>query len=437
MESSKSIAMLGQGLLPLALKGPSAPAKSEAIVGDKLAFDATRLSEALKYQVHVAIDYCHSLKPDDVLWIEVHGDVTVEGQEQIEVKDYSGDLTDNHENLWKTLNNWLNTGFPHQDYVSLVLLTTQGFGDRASIKDWNDWDPHQRLAALDNIHQGAERRYAERSASRNGGCSVASESDARTGKHERVPDVLKLQRRVMAPEAREALGQILVKVKFITDQPDLLGLIDQYKRKYLRAVLPHRQDDFLDDLFGFMTNAMRMSTKWSFTSAQFTSKIAELTARYMVGTVKFPRLDAGQITIEAQSKNFRDRIFVKKLVEIGGDDDLVLEATVDLLSAQKYISELLKDLSASVEDIESYSANQLRSHRASRSALLRNSNPASTHAERQKASCSFYDSRCALSADRFGGFDLTPIEFRNGIYHMLADQLDPPPLRDFQWRLWE
>lgn len=58
----------------------------------KFDFDATKLSEALKYQIHVAIDYCHTLAKDDVLWIEVFGDVTVAGRDQVEVKEYSDSL---------------------------------------------------------------------------------------------------------------------------------------------------------------------------------------------------------------------------------------------------------------------------------------------------------------------------------------------------------
>ncbi|KXV75102.1 hypothetical protein AD953_08920 [Acetobacter malorum] len=80
--------------------------KIGVIVDAKLDFDATKLFEALKYQIHVAIDYCHTLEKTDVLWIEAFGDVTVQGRDQIEVKEYKDNLTDGHENFWKTLNNW-------------------------------------------------------------------------------------------------------------------------------------------------------------------------------------------------------------------------------------------------------------------------------------------------------------------------------------------
>ncbi|WIX05310.1 hypothetical protein [Xanthomonas oryzae] len=425
--------------MPLNLPDLSAPAESEVSVRHKLPVDATRLSEALKYQVHVAIDYCHTLQPDDVLWIEVFGDVTVEGREQVEVKDYSGDLTDNHENLWKTLKNWLNDGFPHQDYASLVLLTTQGFGARASIQNWEDLDLDQRLAALEKIHQDAEKKYADRSASRNGDSADVSESKAkeRKGKQEHIPEVLKFQRLVMAPGMREALKQVLAKVKLITDQPDLLGLIDQYKRRYLRAVLSHRQDEFLDDLFGFMTNAMKITQGWSFTSAQFSSKIAELTKRYMVGNIRFPRIDASKVGLEAQEIGLRERLYVRKLEEIGADNSIIGQATVDRLSAEKYIVELYKDGAISSEDVEEYSSNHLRLHCSSRLAMIGRIGPVLNHSERQTDSRTFYHKTCAQPVVGFGSYDFTPVAFRNGIYHMLADRDAVGSLADFQWRLWE
>lgn len=432
--SSKSIATVGQGLLPLSLSGHSVPAMR---LGDKLPFDATRLSEALKYQVHVAIDYCHTLKPDDVLWIEVLGDVTVEGQEQVEVKDYSDDLTDSHENLWKTLNNWLNTGFQHENYVSLVLLTTQKFGGLASIKNWSNCDGKQRLAALDEIHQDAEKRHAGRSAAHKADGAEAAEADPGKGKQTRVPESLKLQRRVMAAEARGALEQVLAKVKIITDEPKLAELIERYKRRHLRAVLPHRQDEFLDDLFGFMTNATRMTTKWRFTSAEFTSKFAELTKRYMIGTVKFPRIDAKKLGLAAQEAIVQERLYVRKLDEIGAGQAVIGQATIDLLCAETYIIELFKDGTTTPEDVEQYSGDHLRLHCSSRLAQMGRSAPGLSHDERQKASCTFYHERCAHSVAGFGSYDFTPLAFRNGVYHLLADQDAAGSAEDFQWRLWE
>lgn len=436
MSSERSSAP-SQGLLPLVAPGQLALPKGELFPGGKLPFDATRLSEALKYQVHVAIDYCHTLKPDDVLWIEVYGDVTVEGREQVEVKDYHGDLTDSHENIWKTLNNWLNSDFRQESYVSLVLLTTQKFGDRAALERWNEMDADQRLVTLERIHQEAEKRHKDRSASRSGGVAEGNGSNSKKSEQQHVPGVLKLQRLVMRPDVREVLKQVLAKVKLITKQPDLLGLIDQYKMKHLRAVLPHRQDEFLDDLFGFMTNAMKMTSGWSFKGSQFTTKFADLTKRYMIGTVKFPCLDERELGLEAQEAIVRDRLYVKKLDEIGAGEVVIQQATIDRLSAEKFIVELYKDGATSQEDVERYSNDHLRLHCSSRLALIYRSDASLTHPERQRASCAFYHDTCARPVTGFGSFDQTPVAFRNGIYHLLADQDALGSPSDFQWRLWE
>ena len=40
-------------------------------------FEARKLFEAIKYQIHVAIEYCHKLDDDQSLWIEVFGDVEI------------------------------------------------------------------------------------------------------------------------------------------------------------------------------------------------------------------------------------------------------------------------------------------------------------------------------------------------------------------------
>lgn len=49
-------------------------------------FEARKLFEAIKYQIHVAIEYCHKLEDDQSLWIEVFGDVAVDREGAVEVK---------------------------------------------------------------------------------------------------------------------------------------------------------------------------------------------------------------------------------------------------------------------------------------------------------------------------------------------------------------
>ncbi len=406
----------------------------------KLDFDATKLFEALKYQIHVAIDYCHTLEKHDVLWLEVCGDVTVAGRDQIEVKNYSGDLTDGHENFWNTLNNWLKPDFSHQQYANLILLTTQAYGERASLKNWEMMDVGQRLATLEAIHKNTETRFENANQANDGNekrlgdegtvsCSTELQST-------KPSNALKLQRKILSMDIRESLLEVLPKIKIVTEQPDLLGLIARYKMRHLKSILPHRMDSFLDDLFGFMTSALKITGGWGFSVAEFDQKFAELTARYLIGTLKFPRINSEKIEIEAAEMNVKARRFALKLDEIGGGDDLILQATADLIHAQQYIVEVIKDYTTSQQDIEDYSRNELRMHRSSRLSAIYKCDPALQQQQLQRASCAFYGERCAEAVTPLSTYDFTPTEFRNGIYHMLADEEPRTLLSEFHWRLW-
>lgn len=406
----------------------------------KLDFDATKLFEALKYQIHVAIDYCHTLEKHDVLWLEVCGDVTVAGRDQIEVKNYSGDLTDGHENFWNTLNNWLKPDFSHQQYANLILFTTQSYGERASLKYWEMMDVDQRLATLEAIHKNTETRFENAHHTKDGNEKGLGDerniNEAAEFLSKKPSKILKMQRKVLDVGIRESLLEVLPKVKILTDQPDLLGLIARYKMRHLKSILPHRMDSFLDDLFGFMTSTIKITEGWRFSVDEFDKKFAELTARYLVGTLKFPRINSEKIEIEAAEMDVRTRRFAMKLDEIGCGDHLIMQATADLIHAQQYIVEVIKDYTTSQQDIEDYSRNQLRIHRSSRLSAMYKCDPALQQEQLQRASCVFYNERCAEAVTPLSTYDFTPAEFRNGIYHMLADEEPRTLLSEFHWRLW-
>ena len=93
---------------------------------------------AFHYQLLIGLDKCFSLEEGQSVWFEKDGDVSLISPDtlastQTEVKDYAAPLTDHHENLWKTLKNWMDPEFDHTKYGVLILHTTQAFGDRKSV----------------------------------------------------------------------------------------------------------------------------------------------------------------------------------------------------------------------------------------------------------------------------------------------------------------
>jgi hypothetical protein len=55
----------------------------------------------------------------------------------------------------------------------------------------------------------------------------------------------------------------------------------------------------------------------------------------------------------------------------------------------------------------------------------------------KQASLKFYHSRRRLDVVGFRNYEDTPVEFRNGIYHMLADAVPANSAKEFHWRLWK
>jgi hypothetical protein len=130
------------------------------------------------------------------------------------------------------------------------------------------------------------------------------------------------------------------------------------------------------------------------------------------------------------------RRFAKKLSEIGADSSL-LEATVDLLHAQHYIDELINDCTVSKADIEDYTHNQYKSHISSWRSDLAGCPSGLSITDLQQRSQEFYFARCSLQVDRLCSYDHTPIEFRNGIYQMLADENPVTRSQEFHWKMWK
>lgn len=147
------------------------------------------------YQVLVGLDKCFLLKDGQSVWFEKDGDVSFSSPNnlestQTEVKNYAVTLTDHHENLWKTLKNWLAPEFIDSQYGALVLHTTQAFGMNTRLKDWNAQSTDQRLQILKDIF--SERTKEQLNA-------------------DKLSEVIKLQKTVMATE-EPLLKSVLAKV---------------------------------------------------------------------------------------------------------------------------------------------------------------------------------------------------------------------------------
>ena len=380
---------------------------------DILIHDATASTKGTIYQLCVAVQKCYEMIAGQKVLIECQGDITIPNSQQVETKHYSDTLTDNHPNIWKTLQNWMQDDFDAEPYTSLILYTTQQFGERVTISKWNGTPPQERLEILEAIHQQAEERESGRQ-------NKASDATPKT------PNVLLLQRSVLDLSRRDKLTQVIEKFVIEACSPTLPELHTVIKQQYIKGVLDGKKDDFLDALIGFITQApATREQRWEITYDRFDKKVGDLIALYNRETRVFPRkhFDIAKLPDGHQVDVHRDHAFVQKIQDIEYHS-IIPDAIRDYLGAVQTINEEFKNYEVPPSRTENYARElvgifEVRYRVASRKCT-------DIIADSQN----FFDIVTVEEPREFEGFDRPPMAFRNGLLHtQLNDDVK------LQWRL--
>ncbi|WKA63954.1 hypothetical protein [Pectobacterium aroidearum] len=395
----------------------------------ELPFDATVLFKALQYQLLVAVEYCHDLTSEESLWIEVSGDVTVPGRIQTEVKHYTDSLTDSHANFWNTVKNWMHDNFKRTSFKSLVLLTTQEFGAQSELRGWNERTSVERLEIMENIFASSQATAARR-ADKQG-----INTTGNAGETSKPTKSLSLQQYVMDSDRRDKLIEILERIHITTGAADLAQRIQNYRTRYLTMIRPSKCQQFIDDLLGFMWSYKFLSEGWQITQRDFSAKFTELTRRYMKHPDTFPGVDTTALKATINVEQIKPMRFAQKIAEIGGERHLK-KAALHRLVAETVISDLYSDGVLFKTELDGYMKNHLIQHQFGRERAMLNCADFTNQVELKKKSESFYLERNSMDVAPFCGMDHTRIEFRNGIYHLLAGEESEDEDEQFHWRLW-
>ena len=250
------------------------------------------------YQAMVGIEKCFDLHEGESIWFEHDGDVTffsdsVDRSAQAEVKIYADALTDHHENLWKTLKNWLDTKFNHENYSTLILHTTQKYGSTTKLMNWNSMNSDQRFDLLEEIFKTRKKEELE----------VELKS---------MKPIVRLQKAVMAVEV-EKLKSVLGKVVLFTEADDLQATIINVRNR-LVGIPNNNQDSYIHGIIGFVYCSSN-TLKWEISGQDFKNKCVELTTVYCKKGFTLPPF-SGREASEDELKDFNDSEFVKKIREI-------------------------------------------------------------------------------------------------------------------------
>ncbi len=200
--------------------------------------DATASSKGTIYQICVGVSKCFEMRKGQKVLIEREGDVSIDGDQQVETKQYSDVLTDSHLNFWNTLVNWMADEFDDTKYSSLVLYTTQNFGAATRLKQWNESNTIERISILNDITNAGESRFKN---------AVSKDPSAK------IPKSLRLQRAALATGKRTKLESVVSKycIESATDRlPEMHRSICEV---YLKGI--ENQSDFLNSLIGFVSHA--------------------------------------------------------------------------------------------------------------------------------------------------------------------------------------
>lgn len=356
---------------------------------------------AFHYQVLIGLDKCFSLKDGQSVWFEKDGDVslispyTLEST-QTEVKGYSATLTDHHENLWKTLKNWMAPDFNHAQYGVLVLHTTQAFGANTRLKNWNSLYAEQRLQVLKDIF--AERTEDQLNA-------------------DKPSDIIKFQKAVM--ETDEALLKIILgKTTLFTQADNAQELQEQILSRPV-GIPRSNLRSYLHGLIGFVY-AQANQNSWSIKHEEFAAKCEELTALLCKKKFTFP-IFSGYEASELEVESHQDRVFVQKIAEIE-HHDMIPDAVGNWLELQNSLLEQLDEYPLYKDKTITYQNQLVKRYKlAYSSAQLEATDPI-------KSSKLLYNKIIGeqpLNIDN----DTPPIEYKNGLIHDAMDDEE----RELKW----
>ncbi len=361
---------------------------------------------AFHYQMLIGLDKCFSLENEQSILFEKDGDVsllspnTLEST-QTEVKDYAAALTDHHENLWKTLKNWLAPEFYHAQYGVLVLHTTQAFGVTTRLKDWNSQSAEQRLNVLKDIFK--ERTEAQLNA-------------------EKPTEIIKLQKAVMVNLPHEKLIAVLGKVVLHVESEDLNTLKNNYLNKLSGYIPSANRHAFAEGLIGFIYEQAN-SAEWVIEKAAFDQKREALTAKWGPTLFTIPDFTLRDATEEEVDVYLTEQ-FAQKILEIEYEGVLP-EAIGNWLELRNSLIEEFNGYPQFRETVNRYREQWIRTYAAKYRMAGRKQGSSIAISQ------DLYDQ--AISEMPFGidGYPNPDFVFRNGLIHDAMDDDE----RDLKWRV--
>lgn len=377
---------------------------------EKQGNDATPSSKGTIYQICIGVLKCYEMRKGQKVLIEREGDVSIDGDQQVETKQYSDVLTDSHLNFWNTLVNWMADSFNDQKYSSLILHTTQQFAPTTKLKQWNELNTTNRIAILEDIVEAGESRFR---------AAINKDPNAKASKS------LRLQRAALSLDKRNKLERIASKYHLESATDRLPGTHCFICDVYIKGI--EDRSRFLNSLIGYVTHADAPEDReWEITYDEFDAEISELNRIYKKDSYAFPRkyFDEGRASPSEDLDQHLGYRFVEKIREID-HHDIVYDAIRDYLGAVQSLNEDFKHHYVSRERTEEYVVDLISLFKTKHRIECRRAAPTNLDAQ------NFYDAFMTEESRDFSGFERPHRGFKNGLLHTQIDDES----KALQWKL--
>ncbi len=376
----------------------------------KVNFSSPETTGAIVSQFYLALEKCFEMKLGDVVFIEKDGDVSklnpmsLEDGIQIELKEYAedNDLTDSHLNFWNTLKNWTNSEFDSVKYKYLVLATTQEIGAKSMLLNWNESSKGERLKILEDIYDKAKERFEKVKIKK----PKASESDS-----------LKLMNEVF--KEKEKLEIIIEKIFIDNNRTRRDKIVDEIIEKYLKPFPSTNQEIVLKSILGYVIKEEEYNKGWEISYYGFKQEIEDLSGKFNNETKLFPIKEELKTIPKTEIEKTKKYAFVKKIEDIQYDE-VILKSLNDYWFTLNTIAQEFKGRKQKEISINNFEENLITIHNAEHRISSRNCSSLNLIND----SKNFYDK---ITGSQVPGFDIysdTPLVFRNGMYHILANEDD-------------
>lgn len=376
----------------------------------KVNFSSPAPTGAIISQFYLALEKCFEMNVDECVYIEKDGDVSLVNQmgkesgTQTELKEYDekDNLTDSHLNFWNTLNNWCSSSFTPEKYKFLVLATTQDIGKNSALDNWNNSNTEERKKILSLIAKTAESRY-----------KTALIKDKKAS----VPESLKLMRIVMSNTS--VLNAIIDKIVINNCILKRNELFEFLKNVRLKHLIEDKRDSCLNSLLGFIIKSEEYNKGWEIDYKSFSAELSDLTIRHSENSALFPYESNLTLIPEDKKKEFLEYNFINKIKEIKYDA-VITKSLNNYWFTFNTINNEFKSRTQKAKSLIQFQSELLEEHSILYDSLSRKCKEEDV----DDNSKDFFDNLMNRDTVKFDLFNNTPKIFKNGMYHILADEKD-------------